>query len=265
MEAWFDTPQSIDVKVTDNSGAAFYPATPSQPFTFAAFTEADWDLEPAREDHPVSIGLVGDVTDTDPGATQTALAGTTGRWADAGHRHNIDTAAVGSGHGSESHSSATRSIFMPINDGVVADGGTLGIMGSNPNAVRTIALADAAIQGALFNFMVPDDWDSGDLSFQIYFAGATTTTGSVRWSVTHKVVALGDNVTAAGTATVYTSLEPTTANALVKDTLQSAVIASPAVGNFVMVNVRRLGTDGADNYAAVAHLIGLRIDYTAVQ
>ncbi len=54
-EAWFDTPQSVDLKVTDNAGTAFYPATPSSPFAFTSVTEANWDLEPAREDSPTAI------------------------------------------------------------------------------------------------------------------------------------------------------------------------------------------------------------------
>src|SRR6266545_8386414 len=73
-EAWFDTPQSVDIAIKDNSGTAYYPATPAIPITFTTITEANWDLEPAREDLPASVGVVGDITSWTI-ATQTGLAG----------------------------------------------------------------------------------------------------------------------------------------------------------------------------------------------
>ncbi len=85
VEAWFDTPQSFDINVTSNSGQAYYPATPGSLLAFSAFTEANYDLEAAREDSPVSIGLVGDITSVD--VADAGVAGATSRWADAAHQH----------------------------------------------------------------------------------------------------------------------------------------------------------------------------------
>jgi len=262
VEAWFDTSQSIDIAITDNASAAYYPADPTTLKTFTTVTEANWDLEPAREDQASVIGVVGDIT-TITNAAQTAVIGVSGKWTPSDHRHAKDISSANP-HGIADHTDVTRSIWLPVHDGVVLDGGTLSSLGAAPDIIRTISMADAATSGAAWAFAVPDDWVSG-LTAQIYVVGATTTTGTIRWSMDAKSVAAGSSVTAAGTTTAFTGSSITTINLLVKDTATSLGITPAAVGDLVMLDIRRIGTDGGDTYAATAHMLGVRIDYTASQ
>lgn len=259
VEAFFDTPQSVDIRATDNSGAAFYASAPAVPITFANMTEGLWDLEPAREDHPTAIGLVGDITSIDAG--DAAAAGAVGRYADAAHQHQYTT--VPNSHTATQHADLVRNIWLPVHDGVVVDGGTLTTTGANPDAVRTISLADAAASGATWA-IVFDDWASGAVSVRIYWAGSTTFAGVVRWSLQAATKAAGVDITTAGTATAFTSATQPTANQLIKETLTSTTI-TPANGDLFKIGVRRLGTDGADTYTGAALVIGVQLSYTAVE
>lgn len=268
VEAWFDTDQVVDVEVSDNTDTAYRAVDgPGGAFSFTTFREADeisaqaTDIQTDAEHHVV--GTTTDLQDI-TAALQAEVAGASGRWADGAHVHG-HVAFAADPHGAAQHTNITRAIWLPINDGVVLDGGTLGSLGTLPNTIRTIALADAATQGALWTLDVPDDWASGTIDVTIFFAGATTTTGSVRWEVKTAAIENGTDITqAADVTTTFTGAAPTTANLLVKEAL-AAGSTPAAAGDLYRIGVRRLGADGADNYAAVAHLIGVLITYTANQ
>jgi hypothetical protein len=263
-EAWFDTPQSVDIAVTDNSGTAYYPAAPSTLIPFAPITEANWDLEPAREDRPISIGVVGDIT-TVTNAVQTALAGATGRWTDAGHRHAKEVSSANP-HGVGDHFDTTRTLFLPINDGVVLDGGTLTTIGTAPDIIRVITLADAASQGGAWAVTL-DDYTSGAISYQIYFSPLSAVlAANVRWSVDCKSVAGGGGLAAAGTTTTLTHTGTSEAvNSLIKGTLTSSTVTPGSTTDLFMINVRRLGGDGLDTFAGTINLVGVLLSYGASQ
>lgn len=185
-EAWFDTPQSIDVFVTDNSGAAYYPGSPTTPRPFSSFTESNWDLEPAREDHPTAAGLAADEVAAiiNPFTAQTAVAGSTGKYADAAHAHpytaltpaaptaQLTTAAAGSltnparsDHAHPTYPGSTRpSLTSQTNI-------------NNSNTETVIAAltipANTMVAGSTFNIYVPF-WTQND-------ATGHTWTFRLRW------------------------------------------------------------------------------------
>lgn len=226
-EAWFDNAQVVDVQVDDNTNLAYRAVGgASDTVDFATFTEKD-DIY---------------VTASEQATTGDAVIS----------------------HGADRHTNIQRSFWLPVNDGAVIDGGALATLGTAPDIIRTISMADAATSGVSWDFLVPSDWDSGALNAELYFVGATTAGGSIRLSVVSKEVAEGADVTAAGTTVTQTSQAPTTANLLVVEP-SIALITPTVVGALVKLEARRLGADGADNYAAVAHMVGVRISYTANQ
>jgi hypothetical protein len=167
-------------------------------------------------------------------------------------------------HNNTFHADVVRSVFMPINDGVVLDGGTLASRGTAPSIIRCITLADAATSGAAWAWEVPESWVAAtSLSVVIYHAGQTTTTGTVRWSIETISVATGANITSAGTTVAFTGASVTTADLLVKEALTDTGVTPAAIQHVVRINVRRLGADGADTYAASTSLLGISISYTA--
>lgn len=220
IEAWFDTPQHVDVRVGDTSDTAYRAVEgASSTLNFTTFTESA-----TIESSPTDVQA----------------------------------------HGASYHTNLTRQLWLPVNDGAVIDGGTLSSLGTAPDIIRTISMADAATSGASWGLTVPGDWASGALTAEIFFVGASTTSGSVRWSVVSREVAEGADITTAGTTVTQTSQAPTTANLLVVE--PSITLITPnAAGRLVKLNVRRLGTDGADNYAATIHLLGVLLSYTATQ
>ncbi len=53
VEVWLEVPQEVDVVVTDDGGAAYYPGSSSEPFSFPEVRLKGWDLLPALEDLPL--------------------------------------------------------------------------------------------------------------------------------------------------------------------------------------------------------------------
>ncbi len=265
VEAWFDTAQVVDVQVDDNTDTAYRAVNgASATVSFSTFTDSD-NIAVDPVDLPTTIGTAADLTDITAGA-QTEVVGTSTRWTPMDHVHGHSALmAVGdapTAHSHSVHTDSTRSFFLPVLD-VVNDGGTVATRGTAPAALRVVTLADAATSGMSWVFNVPNVWASGSLSCEIWHAGQTTTSGSVRWTVESLAVAEGSSVVAAaGTSTTFTGQAPTTADLLVKEALQT--MATPATNDdFYRVSVRRIGADGADTYAASTSLIGINIFYTA--
>lgn len=251
IEAWFDTPQAVDILITDNSDLAVR-AGYSGTISFSSFTE---------------FGLIGTGIEATAGnlavidAGDTASAGTSVFAAAADHQHTYTT--VPNAHGSAQHTDIARTLFLPVLD-VVNDGGTVATRGTAPDALRVITLADAASTGCIWARAVPGDWASGAITCSIYHAGQTTTTGTVRWTIDAISVAAASSVVAAGTSASFTGASVTTADLLVKEAAQTTVTPA-AAGDLFRISVRRIGGDGADTYAASTSLIGILLSYTAVQ
>lgn len=258
VEGWFDTAQVVDVLVTDNTDTAYRAISPTTLISFTSFTEAD-DIYVSASDGATAVGVSGDITDIDPG--DATAAGASGRYADAAHQH--ENTAVPNAHGATEHTNITRKFFLPVLD-VVNDGGTVATRGTAPDALRVVTLADAASTGMSWVFNVPSDWASGAMTCEITHAGQTTTGGAVRWTIDSQIVAEGASIVAAGTSATFTGATLATADLLVIEAAQDLETPT-AVTEIMRVNVRRIGGDGADTYAASTSLIGILIGYTATQ
>jgi hypothetical protein len=93
VEGWFDTAQRVDVFVTDNNDTAYRAGDSSSAVvSWTSFTEED-EIRPSVADTPTAVGVAGDLSAIDGG--DTASAGTSGRYADAGHQHAVTAAAGG--------------------------------------------------------------------------------------------------------------------------------------------------------------------------
>jgi hypothetical protein len=160
---------------------------------------------------------------------------------------------------------ATRSLFF-YKALLGLDSGTSGTIGAVPDALLTVALADAATQGLYAAFVVPPDYASGAINYVLWWIpGATDGTAhTVRWSTDVKgALVPGSDMSAAGTTTAFTGASAArTVNVLVKEAAQQA-LASATAGDVVKINVRRLGADAADTYVGVVNLAVLEIQYTA--
>lgn len=263
VEAWFDTAQVVDVLVTDNSNLAYRAVGGvSDTQDFPSFTEKDDIYVSAVDQVSADFGEVGDISSIDPG--DAAAAGATGEYADAGHQHaNL---GLPNSHSIAQHDNLLRTVFLPVNDGAVLDGGTLAIVGANPDGIRSITLADAASQGAAWALQLPD-WASGSIAFQIFFTPVSAVlAANVRWSVDCKAVASAGLLNAAGTTTVLTHTGASEAvSSLIKGTLTASGVTPAAATDLFMINVRRLGADGADTFAGTIGILGVLLSYTATQ
>lgn len=262
VEAWFDTAQVVDVKVTDNSNTAYRAVGGvSDTLDFSDFTEKD-DIYVSASDGGNEKGTAADLQDITAGA-QTEAVGASNRWADGAHIHG-HSALSANPHGPTDHTDVTRKLWFPVLD-VVNDGGTVATRGTMPNALRVLTLADAATSGMSWAFALPADYvTNGSLTFEIYHAGQTTTTGSVRWEINMHVAAEGVSVVTTQGAAAFTGQAPTTADLLVIEAA-SALGVTGAAGDLIRFNVRRIGADAADTYAASTSLIGVMVSYSANQ
>jgi hypothetical protein len=220
VEAWFDTAQTVDIQVDDNSDTAYRAVNGSSAtVSFTTFIEAD-DIYP-----------------------------------DAGL------------HGIAEHTNRTRTIWLGSLDGFAQTGAALTTLGTEPDSVRYMAFVDAATNSAVWNFVVPNDWNSGALTAQVFWIPISTdgVAHTVRWSYVCKKRGAGDDVTAAGTTTTFTGTSAArTANIMVIDTATSTGV-TPGVGGseVVQFTLRRIGADGADTYVGTVGVIGVAITYTS--
>lgn len=230
---------------------------------------------PSKSDHVHATGAGTPVTQAFGDA---AAIGAGPAAAMTNHVHGMPAAPTASSvgasanpHTAADHTDATNS-FDLIAAAATLDSGTAATVGAAPNAIKAVALADAATQGCYWAFMVPFDWTSGVLSVQpIWVPGSTDAVShAVRWSAVAKVITANNtvDVTGAGTTVTWTGQSQTrTANILVggAETITSLTLTPANNANFVMLNLRRIGADAADTYVGVVNLVAVRVTYTANQ
>jgi hypothetical protein len=183
------------------------------------------------------------------------------------HKHGMPT-LVGSPHGAADHTDITRSFMLVAEAGTPLNGAARTSVGAGLNISRTLAYLDGASNDATWTFQVPSDWASGVITAQCVWTPATTdaVAHTVRWNYTTKKVSAGENVTAAGTAALFTGASAArTVNLMVYDTATSTGVTPSAAGEFIMINVQRLGLDAADTHVGTVRLHGVIISYTANQ
>jgi hypothetical protein len=162
------------------------------------------------------------------------------------------------------YGSRTRSLFI---DGSVfrIDAATGVKLGTPPNAVDGVQLADGLTSGAYCNFIMPVDVIAGTVTIRpIWAPGATDgTPHTVRWQMNIKVLNAAD-VTAAGTTVAWTGVSAArTINVEVLETGQASTGVSPAADDRVRLEIQRDGAHANDTYVGAVNLIGVRVDYQA--
>jgi hypothetical protein len=157
------------------------------------------------------------------------------------------------------------SLFIPVTDGTV-DSGTMASIGTVPSAIRVCTLADAATQGIFWTFPLPADWATGDLTATLIWSPGSTdaVAHTVRWTLTARPIRNGLAQFNAPTTTTFTGASAArTQDTTVYDT-PTALGISPAAGDLVRLNVRRIGADGADTYVGAVNLLGVSLSYLAI-
>ena len=205
----------------------------------------------ARRDHKHAMPALG------VGATNAA----------AGNDARLSDSRTPVAHGASLHTDITRKVFLPAH-GAGLDVATLVALGASPDLTNAVAYADAATQGAFWEFMVPSDWASGVITLQpVWSPGATDGVAhTVRWTITAKTVAAGTTVTAAGTAVAFTGASAArTIGVVVYDTATSTTLTPAAAGDLFRFELQRIGADAADTYVGVVNLLGVIVTYTANQ
>jgi hypothetical protein len=239
VEAWFDTDQSVDIAVDDNSDTAYRAVDGAGgAFSFAPFTEKD-DIYNAPADS---------LTDDEIAAAYAQIA-----------------------HGAAQHTDITRSIWLRPEDATLGTAGTpptKTALGAVPDQIMTLRYADAATGDAYWSFIIPSDWASGVITAQPYWSPGSTdgVAHTVRWQYGAASKAVGGDVDSAGTTTAWTGASATrTATIMVIDTATSTGVTPGAAGELFKLNVARIGADGADTYVGTVDLVGVLITYTANQ
>jgi hypothetical protein len=137
-------------------------------------------------------------------------------------------------------------------------------IGTPPNAVDAVSLADGVTSGAYCNFNMPVDVITGTVKIRPQWAPGTTdgVAHTVRWQRNIKIITAAD-VTASGESIAWTGDSAArTVNVEVLETGGTTTI-TPAANDRIRLEIQRLGADGADTYVGAVQLLGIRIDYQA--
>ncbi len=200
VQGWFTDAQSVDVLVTDNTGAAYRAVDGAgQPVTFTSFTEVD-ELHVTPADDASSVGVAGDLVTAlvDVFTSVTAVAGATGKYADAAHKHPFTSLAT---RGKTAKFTTTSDV--------------------NEQVVHTRSVgANTLVAGAMFRIKMK--------GYQTNGTTACTYTFRARWGGVAGVI-VGQALALVGTTTVHTD-NPVDLEFLM--TVQSIGVSGTATGSW---------------------------------
>lgn len=131
--------------------------------------------------------------------------------------------------------------------------------------VPYLAFDPSNAEGALFAIPMPKSWDEGTLTFEVIWTHpATTTNFGVTWYLRAVAVSDGDALAAIfGTAIKVADTGGTTSTQYVTAESGAVTVAgTPAAKDTVFFEIGRDPTDGSDNMAVDAYLIGVRVYFT---
>lgn len=120
-------------------------------------------------------------------------------------------------------------------------------------------------ENAQWTIVMPDSYDGGTITAQVYWTANSTSTNSVVWGVQGRAYADGDALDASwGTAVTVTDANGSSANTLRISSATSAITlaGTPAGGQVAQIRVYRDADNGSDTLAADARLIAIKIEYT---
>ena len=138
--------------------------------------------------------------------------------------------------------------------------------GTTGTDVSTLDFDGSSVEGQKIEFDIPDDYDSGNLSVMIVGRGAAAPTGDkvVYWETYGEIVDIsgGDVDTIASSNTSTDVLDGSTA--IARTTLKTLTAGTFAIGDRVLLNIKRRADLGPDTYDGVDwKLIGIQIQYTS--
>lgn len=137
--------------------------------------------------------------------------------------------------------------------------------GVNQPDVPYLAFDPNNAEGALFAIAMPKSWNEGTLTFEAVWAHpATTTNFGVAWYLRAVAVSDGDALAATfGTAVAVTDTGGTTdTHYMTSESGAITVAGTPAAKDTVFFEVGRDPSNGSDNMAVDAYLIGVRVYFT---
>ena len=130
----------------------------------------------------------------------------------------------------------------------------------------TLDFDDGSDEHAQFSVAMPSYWNEGTVTFKVYWTSEATDTDGCAWGLSAVALADSDSLnTAFGTAVVVTDDAISAAKDLYITAESGAVTVagSPAAGELCYFNIFRDVSDGNDDMAEDAKLIGVKVFYTA--
>ena len=132
--------------------------------------------------------------------------------------------------------------------------------------LRTLDFDDGSDEHAQFSVAMPSYWNEGTVTFKVYWTSEATDTDGCAWGLSAVALADSDSLnTAFGTAVVVTDDAISAAKDLyiTAESGNVTVAGSPAAGELCYFNIFRDVSDGNDDMAEDAKLIGIKVFYTA--
>lgn len=163
-----------------------------------------------------------------------------------------------------------ETIYVPAGamTATTTNGATPGSVETATNDIMIVSMGfpdGATTKKAQFTIRMPKSWNLGTVTAGFEWTANSTSTNSVVWQI--RAVSLSDTNaidTAFGTAVTVTDANGASAYTLrtTSDTGAMTIANTPASEDLVVYEVFRDPTNGSDNLAAQAELIGVTIKYT---
>lgn len=164
-------------------------------------------------------------------------------------------------HDKASHTDTLRSRVISTGE-LIPDTTARAFGGTAPDRYAYIPFPDAAVNGAAFEFQVPENYASGG-DWYIFWVLSGSLSGNVRWEVTSLPRLEDQSMVAAGTTVTTDDPVPSaTANRLAISAAVDDGI-SVAAGRVIRGYIQRNGAHANDTFTGEARLIGIAWAYTA--
>lgn len=144
-----------------------------------------------------------------------------------------------------------------------------GVPAAAPAAdTRGLSYAAGADHDAPFHFVLPADWEfEGDITLHLTWCKTTSAAGAVKWQSRYRLGRPGLSALTAFSAwadvAAVVASDGDTAERVAVARFATVDMTAATEGTVALFEVRRLGTDGADTYAAAAVLIAVALQYQA--
>lgn len=121
------------------------------------------------------------------------------------------------------------------------------------------------VEYAQFGIGMPNQWDEGTVTYQVYWTVTAAVTTGVVWQLQAVAVSNDDTIDAAyGTAvsTTDTALNASNDMHIAPESSAITIAGTPAAGDMVYFRINRLPTDGGDTMSQDARLVGVKVFWT---